>query len=67
MVNEKNLTFNQWNIFFRPAIPSYYPTLAPMSMGPHVDEHSKRSRYPQAGNLSMNSQLLPLSIDVKKV
>ena len=32
-------------------------------MGPHVDEHSKRSR----GNLSVNSQLLPLSIDIEKV
>ncbi len=38
-----------------------------MSMGPHVDEHSKRSRYLTGGNLSVNSQLLPLSIDVKKV
>lgn len=38
-----------------------------MSMGPHVDEHSKRSRYVTGGNLSVNSQLLPLSIDVKKV
>jgi hypothetical protein len=36
-------------------------------MGPHVDEHSKRSRYLTGGNLSVNSQLLPLSIDVKKV
>jgi len=27
-------------------------------MGPHVDEHSKRSRYPTS---------IPLSIDVKKV
>ncbi|CAF5100975.1 unnamed protein product [Rotaria sp. Silwood1] len=50
----------------RAAIPSYYPSLAPISMGPHVDEHSKRSRYPTGGNLSINSQLLPLSIDVKK-
>ncbi|CAF3900416.1 unnamed protein product, partial [Rotaria magnacalcarata] len=50
----------------RAAIPSYYPSLAPMSMGPHVDEHAKRSRYPTGGNLSVNSQLLPLSIDVKK-
>ncbi|CAF2757520.1 unnamed protein product [Rotaria sp. Silwood2] len=50
----------------RAAIPSYYASLAPMSMGPHVDEHSKRSRYPAGGNLSINSQLLPLSIDVKK-
>ena len=36
-------------------------------MGPHVDEHSKRSRYVTGGNLSVNSQLLPLSVDVKKV
>jgi len=36
-------------------------------MGPHADEHSKRSRYLPGGNLSVNSQLLPLSIDVKKV
>jgi hypothetical protein len=36
-------------------------------MGPHVDEHSKRSRYLTGGSLSVNSQLLPLSIDVKKV
>jgi len=36
-------------------------------MGPHVDEHSKRSRYLAGGNLSVNSQLLPLSIEVKKV
>ena len=36
-------------------------------MGPHADEHSKRSRYATGGNLSINSQLLPLSIDVKKV
>lgn len=38
-----------------------------MSMGPHIDEHSKRSRYATGGNLSMSSQLLPLSIEVKKV
>ncbi|CAF0787976.1 unnamed protein product [Rotaria sordida] len=50
----------------RATIPSYYPSLAPISMGPHVDEHSKRSRYLAGGNLSINSQLLPLSIDVKK-
>ena len=45
---------------FRTSLASYYPSLAPMSMGPHVDEHSKRSRYPTGGNLSVNSQLLPL-------
>ena len=52
---------------FRASLASYYPTLAPIPMGPHVDEHSKRSRYLTGGNLSVNSQLLPLSIDVKKV
>ena len=52
---------------FRTPLASYYPTLPPMSMGPHVDEHSKRSRYITGGNVSVNSQLLPLSIDVKKV
>jgi len=50
----------------RASLASYYPTLAPIPMGPHVDEHSKRSRYLTGGNLSVNSQLLPLSIDVKK-
>jgi hypothetical protein len=54
-------------VCFRASLASYYPSLAPISMGPHVDEHSKRSRYPTGGNVSMNSQLLPLSIDVKKV
>ncbi|CAF4322483.1 unnamed protein product, partial [Adineta steineri] len=50
----------------RTSIAPYYPSLAPIPMGPHVDEHSKRSRYPTGGNLSVNSQLLPLSIEVKK-
>ncbi|CAF0926148.1 unnamed protein product [Adineta ricciae] len=55
----------------RAQIASYYPTLGAVSMGPHVDEHSKRSRYPTGtgsggGSLSANSQLSPLSIEVKK-
>ncbi len=54
-------------VLFRASLASYYPSLAPISMGPHADEHSKRSRYATGGNLSINSQLLPLSIDVKKV
>ena len=35
-------------------------------MGPHADEHSKRSRYPTGANLPVNTQLPPLSIDIKK-
>ena len=60
---------HQFNYFFfyRTPLASYYPSLGPMSMGPHVDEQSKRSRYLTGGNLSVNSQLLPLSIEVKKV
>lgn len=43
----------------RPALAPYVFSLAaPVSMGPHVDEHSKRARYPGT---------IPLSIDVKKV
>jgi len=38
--------------------PYIFSLAAPVSMGPHVDEHSKRSRYPTS---------IPLSIDVKKV
>ncbi|CAF1009587.1 unnamed protein product, partial [Didymodactylos carnosus] len=45
--------------------PFYLP-VAQCTMGPHVDEHSKRARYPAGANLSVNSQLLPLRIDVKK-
>ncbi|CAF4858057.1 unnamed protein product [Rotaria sp. Silwood1] len=42
----------------RTSIPPFlYSLAAPMSMGPHVDEHSKRTRYPTNA---------PLSIDVKK-
>lgn len=35
-------------------------------MGPHADEHSKRSRYPTGANLPVSTQLPPLSIDIKK-
>ncbi|CAF4168398.1 unnamed protein product, partial [Rotaria sordida] len=42
----------------RTSIPPFlYSLAAPVSMGPHVDEHSKRTRYPPS---------IPLSIDVKK-
>ncbi len=44
---------------YRTSLAPYLFSLAPpVSMGPHVDEHSKRSRY-QAN--------VPLSVDVKKV
>lgn len=44
---------------FRTSIPPYlFPLATPVSMGPHVDEHPKRTRYPSS---------IPLSIDVKKV
>ncbi|CAF4094745.1 unnamed protein product [Adineta steineri] len=37
--------------------PYVFSLATPMSMGPHIDEHSKRSRYPST---------IPLSIDIKK-
>jgi hypothetical protein len=53
--NRKKKSF----FFYRTSLAPYIFSLAtPVSMGPHVDEHSKRSRYPTS---------IPLSIDVKKV
>jgi hypothetical protein len=49
---------NQYSSPERPSLAPYIFSLAPpVSMGPHVDEHSKRSRYPTS---------IPLSVDVKK-
>ena len=56
----KKIPTNIYIVFrFRTSMPPYLFSLAaPVSMGPHVDEHSKRSRYPSS---------IPLLIDVKKV
>jgi ABC-type bacteriocin/lantibiotic exporter with double-glycine peptidase domain len=57
----RNYFHQQKKILFvyRTSLAPYIFSLAtPVSMGPHVDEHSKRSRYPTS---------IPLSIDVKKV
>jgi hypothetical protein len=58
------IIINNISLYFlyRASLAPYYLSLAPVSMGPHVDEHSKRSRFP-----ATNSQLSPLSVEVKKV
>jgi len=53
------INYFKFDLFFRTSLAPYVFSLAaPVSMGPHVDEHSKRSRFPTT---------IPLSIDIKKV
>ena len=73
-VQQRMLRFNNDELFvwmnaefFRVSLTTYYPSLTPVSMESHIDEHLKRSRYPADGNLSISVQPSPLSIDIKRV